>query len=275
MLNTLACSLRSGCTFLDDLVGSSSSLVELVALGQSSGDSTVMAMKVMIKMMKVLLVMKAMRGGGGQFDEFARGRIIGLAEAGAKPNLITKKVAKTNRKHAKPDAVRKTIRKWKGMKGWRGERAEGSGRPQILTDKQKDKIADLVFEHRGSEVVTIGFLKNRLPSLRVVSDMPVSRGLHAAGLKWLRRDIKRLVFVRNRAPRIAYARWILRQPSGDTEGYAFVDGTTYYLALCDTQAENQRRERLGKFVWRDATGRDGLLTENVAPRYTRPSKGRQ
>ena len=54
---------------------------------------------------------------GGQFDGFARGRIIGLAEAGVPPSQIAKRASKINGRKGKTDAVRKTIRKHKESKG--------------------------------------------------------------------------------------------------------------------------------------------------------------
>ena len=33
---------------------------------------------------------------------------------------------------------------------------------------------------------------------------------------------------------------------------AYVDGTTYYLARTDAEADDKERLQLGKFVWRNA-----------------------
>ena len=227
--------------------------------------------------MNAMKAMKAMRVDdttGVQFDRFTRGRIIGLAEGGAKPSVIARKITKSDNTHPKPDAVRKTIRKWKAMKSWRGQREEGSGRPPRLSDKQREKITDLVFEYRGNELVKISFLKNMYPALRLVSDQTVSRALHESGLAWLRRRVKRLVPSKHKARRISFARWLRRQPDDVVEGFAFVDGTSYYLAVCDTQAEDKERGRLGKYVWRDSTGRDGLFTENVGPSLYAAKQGK-
>ena len=66
---------------------------------------------------------------GAQFDPFTRGRIVGLAEAGVTATVIASKVRKTDNSRPKPDAVRKTIRKFSAKKKWKGERTVGSGRP--------------------------------------------------------------------------------------------------------------------------------------------------
>lgn len=94
-------------------------------------------------------------GSMKQMDEFTRGRIVGLAEAGVKPSAIAKKVRQTDGMPPKADAVRKTIRKHKVNGKWRGERQAGSGRPSILSDATRKRIIDLVFANRGSAVVTI------------------------------------------------------------------------------------------------------------------------
>jgi transposase len=205
------------------------------------------------------MVMKS----GGQFDVFTRGRIIGMAESGKKPADIAARVRKTNNKRPKPDAVRKTIFKSLSMKGWKGERKVGSGRPHLLSVVVKKQIASIVFKHRGKNVVTILFIKKLVPQARKVSNQTVTRALHEAGLAWLRRRAKRFIPEKYIAPRQSISRWLIRQPQEQTTKYAFVDGTAYYLALSDTQDQDKRRARLGKFVWRDAEGKDGLFTENI------------
>ena len=46
------------------------------------------------------------------------------------------------------------------------------------------------------------------------------------------------------------------------------------MALCETQAEDQGRRRLGKFVWRDSSGKDGLFTDNVGPSLYAAKQGK-
>jgi transposase len=196
-----------------------------------------------------------------QFDEFARGCIIGMHLVGAKPTAIATKVRKSDNKKPKVDAVRKTIQRWKKDKKWRGERKAGSGRPPLLSDCQKKRIREIVFKYRGSEVVTSTFIMKRLPSLKKVSQQTVCRALHEAGLAWLRRRRNKLTPRKHVPLRKSFARWLLRQPVGDTAKFAFVDGAAFYLALSESQAENQERGRLGQFVWRDASGKDILYAQ--------------
>ena len=127
---------------------------------------------------------------GFQLDEFTRGRIVGQFEAGAKPKTIAAQVSKTDRSKPKLSCVYKTINKFKLIKNWRGKRKEGSGRPGLLTDDQKDDILDLVIEERGKAVVTARFIRQRMPALRKVSRQTIYRALHEAGLAYLRRRKK-------------------------------------------------------------------------------------
>ena len=53
-----------------------------------------------------------------------------------------------------------------------------------------------------------------------------------------------------------------------------MDGTTYYLALSETQAEHQERLRLGTYVWRDAAGKDGMFTDCIGPSLYAAKQGR-
>jgi transposase len=220
-------------------------------------------MRLAMKAMKGMKAMKSKGPSGAQFDRFTRGRIIGLAEAGMKTIAICERVRKTDKKHPKPDAVRKTIYKHKTTKDWRGERKAGSGRPPILSVATKKKIVELVIEERGSKVVTIGFVKRRILVVRKVSDDTVSRALHEAGLAYLRRRKEHLVPKTHIEPRLSFSRWLLRQPVEDIARFAFIDGTCYYLALSQTQAEDKERGRLGQHVWRDAEGKDGLFTDCI------------
>ena len=202
---------------------------------------------------------------GGQFDVFTRGRIVGLFEAGKSGTEIASIVKKTNNKHPKVQAVNKTIQKYKSMKHWSGERVVGSGRQFSLSAAVKQRIIDIIFKHRGSNVVTIKFIKKRLPSTRQVSDQTMSNAIKAGGLAWLRRRMKRFIPKKYIKPRVSFSRWLLRLPEHEAMNFAFIDGTTYYLALCDTQAQDKQRGRLGKFVYRESSGKDGLFADNIDP----------
>ena len=55
---------------------------------------------------------------------------------------------------------------------------------------------------------------------------------------------------------------------------AYVDGTTYYLARTDAEADDKERLQLGRYVWRDAAGKDGIFTDCVGPSLYAAKQGR-
>lgn len=200
----------------------------------------------------------------GQFSVFARGEIVGMARVGTPPSTIVKLVRKTNKKRATVRAVQQTIAKRKADAEWEGERKPGSGRPPVLSKKLANKIVKLVFKMRGKEVVTRAYCKNQIPELRKIGKNILSRALHAAGLAWLRRNRNRKVPVAALGPRRCYARWVLRQSVKVLKNFVYVDGTTFYLALNETGAEDQERQRLGQFVWRLCSKEDGLFQDTLS-----------
>jgi transposase len=212
---------------------------------------------------------------GSQLDACARNRIIGMMLAGAGPTGIRKKVRKTdNSIIGDTSTVRKVIRKFKANPKWRGERKKGTGRTPLLSQTAKDRMLKIVFDERGSQVVTIKYMKTKVPEARTVSRQTISRALHEAGLAWLRRRLNQYTPKDHIGLRMRFCRWLLRQAREELKNIAFVDGTTYYLALSETQAEDQERGRLGKFVWRDAAGKDGLFTDNVGPSLYAAKQGK-
>ena len=151
---------------------------------------------------------------GGQLNAFGRADIIYLLQEGMRPSEIAKRAKKTSGKLGKVDSVRKTIRKFKRIKGkWDGERKLGSGPPCKLTEKEKAEIVKLVFAKRGKAVVTIRYVQQCMPALRRVGRWCISNALHEAGLAWLRRRNKRKLSLKHRQARRKFARWVLTQPS--------------------------------------------------------------
>ena len=60
-------------------------------------------------------------------------------------------------------AISDCIAKLKAGPGWRGERAEGSGRPRETTKGQDKQIEKKVLKWRGKAKVTVPWLKKELP----------------------------------------------------------------------------------------------------------------
>ena len=206
-------------------------------------------------------------------DPFAKGMILGLADGGASTKRIASKVRKTDGEHPSQRAVQQTIAGEEGLRKRSGERRPGSGRPPSLTHEEKEKVVALVFAERGSAVVTAKYCRRKLPFLKRVSRWVITRALQDAGLRWLRRRQKRLVKKEHRAQRLQYARWVLKQSEKLLRSFAYVDGTTYYLARCETEAVDQERRRLGPYVWKMASGKDGLFSDTVGPSLYSKAQG--
>ena len=54
--------------------------------------------------------------------------------------------------------------------------------------------------------------------------------LRRLGLAWRLRRCKTAVLKKHRSSRVAYCRWVLRQPQSELNRWAYIDGTTFYLA---------------------------------------------
>lgn len=205
-------------------------------------------------------------GKFARLDAFARGQIVALAREGFGPKEIAKKVRKKNKQPPTIRAVRDTVAKSNANPSWRGENGPGGpGRPSLLPKALQKKLVALVFKERGSTVVTISYCQQRLPPLRKFSRWVISRALHRAGLLWLRRRLKRWVPKVSREARCLYAKWLLRLSAEQLRFFAYVDGTTYYLARGVAEADDKNVLRLGKFVWRGSTSKEGLYHDNVGP----------
>jgi hypothetical protein len=130
-----------------------------------------------------------------------------------------------------------------------------------------------VFKDRGSNVVTVRYCKRCLPGLRKYSRWTVTRSLHVAGLAWLRRRPKKLVSAAHKETRVKYAKEVLRKTDATLNRHCYVDGSTFYLARGEAEAMDKNRARLGAFVYRMASGKDGLYSDNVGASLYAASQG--
>ena len=123
------------------------------------------------------------------------------------------------------------------------------------------KIVRLVFRSRGSVRVTVPFLKKKVLAARRLSTRTLQRKLCDAGLAWLRRRRKTFVSKEYKAPRMAFARWVLARQSRTLQRWAYSDGTVFYLARTEPKQDQMKRGALGVHVWRMADGSDGMYEE--------------
>ena len=201
-----------------------------------------------------------------RLDAWGRAQIVTLAGQGVKPKQIRRSVRKKDGRRPTVRAVQATIAKAARDPQWRGENAPGGpGRKQIIPESVQRDLTRLVFKERGSVTVTVKYCQQRLRALRQFNRWCVARALHRAGYQWLRRRQKHWVPEAARTARSSYARWIQRQSARDLQKYAYVDGTTYYLARGPAEAEQKAHARLGRFVWRGSSVAEGLFHDNVGP----------
>lgn len=203
-----------------------------------------------------------------------RGKIAGMADAGMRGAAIAKKVVKTDGKHPTAAAVRKVIARAAADPKWRGLQPPGPGRQGPFTALQRKRLVKLVFKFRGRKCVTTKFCRQRLAFMRKSNRFAVARELKAAGLAWLRRRRKIWLPEEKRLARMAYARSILRRRADTLKSFAYIDGTTFYLARDDDEEGDQKRRRLGVFVWKMSSGSDGLFSDNVGPSLYAANQGR-
>ena len=212
-------------------------------------------------------------GSFARLDVFARGMIWGMHVAKAPREDICKEVVKKDRRPPSMQAVDQVIAHMKAFPDWRGEDSKAGGRPGKLTAGQKKEVVGLVFRERGQAKVTVSYCRKRLFFLRRVSRQTVVRALQAAGLAWFRRRMKTLVPQAIKVARVEYAEWILGRHQTTLDRFAYVDGTTFYLARGSADHEQKQRAALGSHVWRMSNGKDGLWADNVGPSLYSKAQG--
>ena len=178
---------------------------------------------------------------------------------------ISKLVTKTDGQQVSVQAVVDVAAKLKANPAWRGERAEGSGRPRLTTKKEDRSIEREVLKNRGVDKVTVAFLQKRIPSLRKASPQLIKDRLHEVGFSYLRRRRKTLVPKKYKSPRENFARKVLQMHASTLERWAYSDGTVFYLERTEEEKESTERAALGPFVWRRSDRSDALYADTVGP----------
>ena len=198
-----------------------------------------------------------------RFSAFSRGRIIGKAEEGASRVKIRKEVLKKDGKKAGLSAIDKILAHRRSDPDWEGEDSSAGGRPQEFDAKEIKQLKDLIFTEVGQAKLTIPYLKKRLPFLRRASKECVRQTLKRMGYVWRLRRSKAAISKKYKPQRLAWSDWVRKQPQKDLNRYAYVDGTTFYLAATPEQHEDKERAALGKSCYRMADGSDSLEDRNV------------
>ena len=196
---------------------------------------------------------------------FAMGYIIGRSDEGAGTKDISEDILKSDGHNPTVRQVQRIVAHADGIRGREGVRVPGSGRPEVLREPQRKKIVSAVFKYRGSACVTVPFLKKKFVFLRRLGDQTVRDALHDAGLKWLRRRRKVVMKPEYRRERVRFAKWVQAKRANATRNFVYIDGTTFYLARSETQVADAARRRLGPYVWKMSSCKDGLYGDTVGP----------
>ena len=188
-----------------------------------------------------------------------------IVDAGASHDDVREKVRKTDGSRGGLRAIGQIVANARNDPDYQGENSSAGGRPRELLPEEEDQLKQFMLDEVGTAVVTIKYCQKRLSFLRRLSKEGVRRALKRLGLAWRLRRCKRAVLKKHKPERIRYCKWVLAQPQRDLNRWAYVDGTTFFLARDTSELEDKKRASLGKYVWRMANGQDSLDDKNVGP----------
>ena len=205
----------------------------------------------------------------------AKGRIVGLREQGVPREEIRDRVRKKDGKPPSVRAVDAVVSRFEQNPDWDGEEHhEAGGRPRHLRPKQEQKIKKILLEDVGKHVVCASYVKRRLPELRKFSNKTITRTFDRLGYGYRYRRSKAAIGQKYKPARLKYCDWLLKQPQGYLNKFAYIDGTTFWLPRTEEENRDKNRACLGKRVWRLKDGSDSLEDGNVGPSSYAKSQGR-
>lgn len=208
-----------------------------------------------------------------RLDVFTRGMIWGMHLAGMSRDDMQKFVVKKDGSNVPLKTIDKVVASKKANPKWTGQDAGGPGRQRKLSDADLKALVDLVFRERGRAKVTIAYCRKMLPRLKKVHRTTLGRCLHAAGFQWLVRRRKSWVPPEHKEARMAFARSVLRKHGSSLSRWAYTDGTSFYLARGPSDHGQKKRAALGRYVWRRASGNEGLFDDNIGPSLYAKAQG--
>ena len=112
-----------------------------------------------------------------RFSVFARGMIVGMHLQGASRQLIRKTVKKKDGKQGNLRAIDSVVAHARADPSWDGKDSSAGGRPRQLSSEQEQQVLGLVRRDVGVAVVTVRYLKKRLPFLRRISQIDENPGI--------------------------------------------------------------------------------------------------
>ena len=212
---------------------------------------------------------------GYQFSPFDVGQIAAHIYHGLGPAAIARILVKPDGKSMwSVVAISGVIQRLQEQPHWRGERCVGSGAPRKTTKKQDRELVKYVLAQRGRQKITVARAKRQFPYLRALSNSLVEDRLAEAELAFLRRRRKSKVSAIHLPARVEYCHAVKRKRQSTLEGWAYTDGTVYYLDRTKSEHEHSEQAALGAMVWRRTDGRDAMYQECLAPSEYNKAQGR-
>jgi hypothetical protein len=203
-----------------------------------------------------------------------RNRIIGMKLAGATRDMMRKKSRKTDGTMPSLRAVGGVVGRFTADPDWDGEDSSAGGRPRLLTTQQEKSIMKILERDVGKFVVTARYVKKKLPELRSIRDQVIQQTFGRQGYAYRDRRGKAAIADEYKPARLVYCNWLLRQSQAYLNKFAYVDGTTFFLARDESQHTGKKRAALGSKVWRRKDGSGSLEDKNVGPSSYAKSQGR-
>ena len=156
---------------------------------------------------------------------------------------------------------------------WDGENSSAGGRPRLLTAEQEQEVKKILVRDVGKFVVTARYVKKKLTKLRSVRDHTIVRTFSRLGYSYRDRRRKPAIADKYKPARLVYCNWLLKQEQTYLNTFAYVDGTTFFLANDESQHTGKQRAALGRKIWRRKDGSDSLEDKNVGPSSYSKSQG--
>lgn len=123
-----------------------------------------------------------------RLSPLAKGRIIGMREAGTERKDIAKQVKKKDGRSPSILAVDNVLGRFKEQPDWDGiEEREAGGRPRDLSPRQEAQILKILLQDVGKLVVSATHVKSSLPDIRSIPDRTIQRTFERLGYAYLYR----------------------------------------------------------------------------------------
>jgi transposase len=210
-----------------------------------------------------------------RLSPLAKGRIIGLREAGTERRHIRKLVRKRDGKSPSLTTVDNVLDRYKKDPKWDGlEDRTAGGRPRDLTPKQANMILKVLLQDVGKHVVSAAYVKRKLVDLRQTPNRTIQRTFHRLGYDFLHRRGKAAIGEKYKPPRLKYSDWLLKQDQKYLNKFAYLDGTSFFRPRTEEELRDKHRASLGPRGWRMEDGSDSLEDQNIGASSYAKSQGK-